>query len=384
MNDNRKMKEIAVIIFSILLLSMGFTGNSESFASSLQQEKQDIIDELESLKNSSEINKKSKKNIESAIKQLERSLDEKLWKDDSTLNIKPGKKALSADQKALNKLDKILKDKKESDLIKKQILEINLKIAEIDEDLVENAIDSLEEVVMSKKGLKKLNKASNNLENGAELLENEKYLKAIKNFEKAWDQIKKALKDPHFKKLKIVELEGVDDMNFDGIPDVYLKIVEPGKQNKPKELHMKITGECVNGETHDDAAMKIGFSTQVVRSLEFFDDEVTATNKWFKKYDLNKKIDPVIISTVNEYAHFPVSGDDIIQKNPGNKIGSFEFNPNPISIIGDQTGWEGKFVFDGVPGDYHLNFWFPLTEPTNQGDSCNFVSSFSIDTTINP
>ena len=307
-----------------------------------------------------------------------------MWKDDSTLNLKPGKKVLSADQKAVKKLDNILKDKKELDSIKEQILEINLRIAEIDKELVENAIDSLQEVVIGEKGLKKLSKATNSFEKGTEFLENGKYFKAIKNFEKAWDQIKKTLKDPHFKKLKIVELEGVGDMNFDGIPDVYLKILEPVKPNKPKELHMKITGECVNGEIHDDAAMKIGFSTQVVRSLEFFDDEVTATNKWFKKYDLNKKIDPVIISTVNEYFHFPVSGDDIIQKNPGDKMGSFEFNPNPISIIGDQPGWEGNFVFDGMPGDYHLNFWFPLTEPTNQGDSCNFVSSFSIDTTINP
>ena len=137
-----------------------------------------------------------------------------------------------------------MKDKKESDSIKEQILEINLRIAEIDEELVENAIKSLEEVVMSKKGLKKLNKASNSLEKGTEFLDNEKYLKAIKNFEKAWNQIKKALKNPHFKKLKIIELEGVDDMNFDGIPDVYLKMVEPGIKQAKEITHENYWRMC--------------------------------------------------------------------------------------------------------------------------------------------
>ena len=98
------MKEIAVAIFSVLLLSMSFTGNSESFASTLQQEKQDIIDELESLKEDSEINKKSKKNLDSALKKLEKSLDDKYWKDESTINFKHGKKVLNADQQAVKKI----------------------------------------------------------------------------------------------------------------------------------------------------------------------------------------------------------------------------------------------------------------------------------------
>ena len=65
------------------------------------------------------------------------------------------------------------------------------------------------------------------------------------------------------------------------------------------------------------------------------------------------------------------------------KKGSFEFITSPIPELGEQTGWEGSFEFKGEPGDYNLNFWFPLTEPTNQGDRCNFVSSFSIPTIIN-
>jgi len=186
------------------------------------------------------------------------------------------------------------------------------------------------------------------------------------------------------KKLELVNLEGTLDMNFDRIPDVYLKLINPDKSNQASQIQIKITGECVNGEIHDDAAMKIGFSTPVRLSTEFFDEEFKVTNKWFKtkNHDSNKKIDPVILTSVAEYSSFPASGDDLIQKNPKDKKGSFEFIPTAISELDDQPGWEGNFEFKGEPGDYYLRFFFPLTEPTNQGDSCNFVSSFSVPTTI--
>jgi len=200
------------------------------------------------------------------------------------------------------------------------------------------------------------------------------------------DLIKKSLKDPHFKKMKIVELEGTLDMNFDKIPDAYLKIVDPNKKNKPKEIQLKITGECVNGINHDDARMKIGVSVPDpgpgLFPLEFFDEEVHATNEWFEENDPNEKIDPAVISTIAEFFSFPDSGDDLIQKNPEDEEGSFDFTLEPISEIGDQSGWTGKFTLDAEPGDYALHFWFPLTEPTIEGDSCNFVSSFSIPTTF--
>ncbi len=369
---------------SILLLTFGFSMNAkEVSAITPMQEKENIIQDLEIIKNDSDISKKTKKNIESAIKQIEKSLDAKFWKDESTLNLKPGKKVLSADQNAVNKLDKILKDKKESDSVKEEILEINFRIAGIDKILVGNVIDSLEDIIMSEKGLKKLDKAINKFEKGNEFLEDDNYNEAIKNYIKSWDQIKKSLKEPNVKKMKMVEFEGTGDFNGDGLDDVYLKVINPDKSNKPKQVHIKITGECVNGEIHDDAAMKIGFSTQVRKSTVFFDEEFTTTNKWFKKHDLNKKIDLVVINSVSGYFEFPNSGDDLIQKNPEDEKGSFKFIPTSISELEGQSGWEGKFEFKGEPGDYNLNFWLPLTEPTNLGDSCNFVSSFNIPTTIN-
>ena len=378
------MKKYSAVLMSILLLTFGFSMNAkEVSAITPMQEKENIIQDLEIIKNDSDISKKTKKNIESAIKQIEKSLDAKFWKDESTLNLKPGKKVLSADQNAVNKLDKILKDKKESDSVKEEILEINFRIAGIDKILVGNVIDSLEDIIMSEKGLKKLDKAINKFEKGNEFLEDDNYNEAIKNYIKSWDQIKKSLKEPNVKKMKMVEFEGTGDFNGDGLDDVYLKVINPDKSNKPKQVHIKITGECVNGEIHDDAAMKIGFSTQVRKSTVFFDEEFTTTNKWFKKHDLNKKIDLVVINSVSGYFEFPNSGDDLIQKNPEDEKGSFKFIPTSISELEGQSGWEGMFEFKGEPGDYNLNFWLPLTEPTNLGDSCNFVSSFNIPTTIN-
>jgi len=379
------MKKHTAVLMSILLLTFGFSINTqEIFASSLMQEKENILEDLEIIKNDSDINKKTKKNIESAIKQIEKTLDVKFWKDDSTLNLKPGKKVLDADQKAVSKLDKILKDKKESDSVKEDILQINFRIVEIDKMLVENAIASAQDVIMSDKGLKKLDKAIDKFEKGNEFLEDENCREAIKNYAKSLVQIKNSLKDPNFKKMKMIEFEGTGDFNWDGLDDVYLKVINPDKSNKPKQVQIKITGECVNGEIHDDAAMKIGFSTPDRLSTEFFDEEFTATNKWFKKHDSDKKINPVVITEVREYFSFPTSGDDLIQKNSEDENGSFKFIPTSISELEGQSGWEGKFEFKGEPGDYNLHFWLPLTEPTNQGDSCNFVSSFSIPTTINP
>ncbi|MHA7647030.1 hypothetical protein [Nitrosopumilus sp. S4] len=378
------MKVILSVVLSIMLISIGFSVNNEVYADSVKNQKIEIIEDLKGLKENSEISKKSKKSIESAIDNIEKSLEDKFWKNDSELNLKKGGKVLNEDQNAINKLDKILEDKKEKKSIKDQVLQINLKIAEIDKIIVDNAILSAQDIIMSDKGIKKIEKAIMSFEEGSEFLENNDYEKAVNKFQKSLDLIKKSLKDPHVKKMKMIEFEGSGDFNFDGIPDVHLKLIDLGKSKDDKKVHVKISSECVNGEIHDDAKMKIGFSTPVSLSTEFFDNEFKVTNEWFKENDPDKKINPAVITTVSEYFSFPTSGDDLIQKNPENESGSFEFFSEDIIEIGNQPGWVGEFTFKGKPGDYFLHFWMPLTEPTNQGDSCNFISSFSIPTTINP
>ena len=225
-------------------------------------------------------------------------MNSKYWKDESTINFKHGKKILDADKNAVKKIEKLEKNKKISDSIKNELSDIKLKIIILDKIILENSITSLSEIAMSQQGLKKMEKAKLKFEKGNELFENGKYLDAIIKYSNSWKQIKLALKDPHYNKMKMVELEGVGDMNFDGIPDVYLKVSKSKKDNKPKLLEMKITGECVNGIDHDSAKMKIGLSTPERLSTTFFNEGFEATNKWFKQNDPDKRINPVVITTV--------------------------------------------------------------------------------------
>ncbi len=88
------MKKYTAVLMSILLLTFGYSINSqEIFALTPMLEKENILEDLEIIKNNPDINKKTKKNIESTIKQIEKTLDAKFWKDESTLNFKPGKKS---------------------------------------------------------------------------------------------------------------------------------------------------------------------------------------------------------------------------------------------------------------------------------------------------
>ncbi len=67
------MRKYSAVMMSILLLTFGFSMNAEeTFASTLMQEKENIIQDLEIIKSDPNINKKTKKNIESAIKQIEK------------------------------------------------------------------------------------------------------------------------------------------------------------------------------------------------------------------------------------------------------------------------------------------------------------------------
>ncbi|QLH04493.1 hypothetical protein C5F49_03545 [Nitrosopumilus oxyclinae] len=380
MNKNREMKRFAVTVFSVLLLSMTYSGNFEIFASTVQQEKQDIINQLENIKNDDNISKKSKKNLELAIKKLEKSLNSEYWKDESTINFKHGKKVLNADQQAIKKLENILKDKKLSNEIKDEIKNININITQLDKSLVENAINELEEIIMSDKGVKKIEKAIEKIDKGNVLLEDEKYSQALKNYVKAWDQIKKALKDPNFKKLKLIHLEGSADLDYDGDNDIYLKILKPKKPNKPYEVDIKMTSECLKGNTVDTAGLKIGFSAPVKHSTESFHEEFDMTNEWFKKYDPDGQINTVVIDSVSTYSQFPETGDNFIQTNSETMENSFDLIPSS-PMLDEQESWEGKFQFTGQSGDYHIVIFTP-TIPAGEPIICNALASFTIDTTF--
>ncbi len=378
------MKKHAAILMSALLLTFAYSSNLEDVSAlTPMHEKESILEELKEIKNSSEITKKTKKNLEKAIKNIKKSLDPKLWKDESTLNFKKGDKVFNAEEKAIKKLEKIIKDKKELEEIKGTITDILERLAITDKILSEIMINNAMNSVIDEKSIKKLQKAKKEFEKGETDLVDKKFHKAVKHFEKAWNKIQQALKEPHAKKMKIVKEEVIDYLDQDDdIIDIYLKIKNPGKSSKAIKVDFKIKDTCVNGMTHDDAEMKMAFSEGLLLPQFLTDEGFEVTNKWFKKNDDNKQIDPFTDFTT--FFKIPATGDDMIQKNPENKKGSFEYNSAGISQIGGQTGWEGSFEFKGNPGEYNMGFFLQEIVPASQGDDCNLISTISVPITIGP
>jgi len=183
--------------------------------------------------------------------------------------------------------------------------------------------------------------------------------------------------NPHIKKIKLVKETIVDTLEQnDDLNDIFIKIKNPGKSNKPIKVDFKIRDNCVNGITHDEVTMKIAFSEGPLYPQFLTDDGFEITNKWFEKNDENKQIDP--FTTFTTFFKIPETGDDMIQKNPGNKKGSFKYNSVGIHEIDGQTGWEGTFEFKGNPGEYRMNFFLQEIFPQGTGDDCNLVSAISI------
>lgn len=198
-------------------------------------------------------------------------------------------------------------------------------------------------------------------------------------------QEEKMLKEleKHTKKMKVVKEEVIDYLDQDDdIIDIYLKIKNPGKSSKSIKVDFKIKDTCVNGITHEEATMKMAFSEGPLLPKFLTDEGFEVTNKWFKKNDDNKQIDPFTDFTT--FFKIPATGDDMIQKNSEKKKGSFEYNSKGISQIGGQTGWEGSFEFKGNPGEYNMNFFLQEVVPASQGDDCNLIAAISIPITIGP
>ena len=109
------------------------------------------------------------------------------------------------------------------------ILSIEEKAA-LKKQLVENAIVDALDSVADEKTVKKIEKAQKQFEKGNIDLDNKKFKKSIKHYDNSLKQIQKALKEPHAKKMKIID-EGALDLSQDGIEDIYLKIIYPKNSN---------------------------------------------------------------------------------------------------------------------------------------------------------
>lgn len=248
--------------------------------------------------------------------------------------------------------------------------------------LVESAINDALETIADEKTFKKIKKAQKEFQKGESKLNDLDFKKAINHFEKALKDIQKALKEPHAKKMQVVKEIISGDISGDAVDDVYLKIKNSEKSNKPIKVDLKIKDSCVNGISADDAGMKMAFMEpgSFIVNERLTDEGFNVTSKWFKKNDENKQIDRFI--EIFTFFSLPPSGDNMIQVNQKNQ-GSFEYNKIGISEIGGQTGWEGSFEIKGNPGNYELVLFFKVTDVGVQ-DDCDIVSAISIPFTILP
>ncbi|MCV0392436.1 MAG: hypothetical protein K5790_03960 [Nitrosopumilus sp.] len=375
------MKKITAIFLSTLLLSLVHSMNADASLLTPMKEKEKILGELEEIKNNSEISEKTQKSIEDAITEIKKSLEPQLWIDESTLNHKEGKKVFDNEEKAIKKLDTILKDKKESDEIKRKLIEIIKKLLSSSKILINTAIDEYGAEVADEKTIKKFEKTIKELEKADISLLEEDYVKTANHYGKVWKQIQHILNEPHAKKMKTVN-EGSVDLNYDKIDDVYIKIVDSGKKDKPIKMDIKIRDACVNGDIPEDAAMKMAFMGpgMYVVNERLTDEGFHVTNEWFKENDDDKQIDR--FTEIVTFFSLPPTGDDMIQGTISD--GSFDHNDSGIKEIEGQTGWEGSIEIKGYPGQYEMVLFFPLTSPTNEGDDCNIISAISIPFEINP
>lgn len=136
-----------------------------------------------------DVSKKTLKDIDKAIKSIQKSLDDKLWESEVALTEKHGHKVFDEEKSAIKDLLKIQKDDPEID--------VSLVIAalvDVDRNIAQNAIDAATAFAGDKKVDEELDKANEEMDKAQDELDDGKPDKAIDHFKKAWDHAQKAIK----------------------------------------------------------------------------------------------------------------------------------------------------------------------------------------------
>ncbi len=126
-------------------------------------------------------------------KQIEKSLDPKLWETDSALT-KKGKKVFDEEKKAVKDLQKLIKDKKVPDSVKVVCENVIDKLLTADKSLAETALNDAKAYEgTDKKVDKEIEKSEKELEKATKELEKGKPDKAIDHYKNAWEHAQKAM-----------------------------------------------------------------------------------------------------------------------------------------------------------------------------------------------
>ncbi|MGV7226025.1 MAG: tandem-95 repeat protein [Nitrosopumilus sp.] len=160
------------------------------------EQKDRSLDKLNELILIPGIDKKTSKGLEKSIKDLEKSLDDKLWEDKSTstLDSKKGYKAIHYEGKSVEDLMKIIKYDKEDLAFMNMIQQVIDRIVKADRLIADGAIDQAEEYEDQKKVKKELDKSRKEFQKGDDKLAKGEFDKAIHTYEKAWKHAQKAMK----------------------------------------------------------------------------------------------------------------------------------------------------------------------------------------------
>ncbi|CAD6522373.1 conserved exported hypothetical protein [metagenome] len=174
------------------------------------------------------------------------------------------------------------------------------------------------------------------------------------------------------------------DFDNDGTTDYYVKAHYTGNSNQQLKIDYKLQDECVDlgpkdpsdvgGDTFDDAALKIGFSSLSNSPRQWFVDDIEVWNPWFKSKhnDDNKLIDLAFVSPfVSPFFDDDHLGDDVIQGN--GKHGSFQ-HLSSITELDGQSGWTGSIFLNALVGEYRL--W--TIHPSDGFGGCDGLTGLGI------
>ena len=159
---------------------------------SLQDKKLEQITILESLIDDAP--KKTQKELEKSIKEINKSLDDKLWEDETSLDPKKGKKVFDHEKHAVKKLMKI--EKKDNTTDVSGVIDV---LVAVDRQFATDAFDEANtpENQADKKSTKELEKSEKELAKGDEDRDNGKFDKAINHYKKSWEHAQHAMKEHH-------------------------------------------------------------------------------------------------------------------------------------------------------------------------------------------
>lgn len=175
------------------------------------------------------------------------------------------------------------------------------------------------------------------------------------------------------------------DIDNDGLTDLDIAIKKPKNPTNPFKVTYQISDSCVDGNTHDNATMKLGFTNPAFdfRDRNWLTQGFEVWNRWFlseSTTDPNHRIDLISIPNGTVPFPYPTSGDDVIQKNPEDKKGSFKHKSHLGKFEG-QGGWKGVVFFTGPPGDY---FFWTIFPSQGLDAPCDTVAAEGFEITIDP